>query len=207
MNKILFSISLLLCLPITSTAQHAGEETKAELKHEISLSVGQGSHFDFLSDDANCSPCSVTPLEKYNSSKYYYDTSYNNPSLNIAYRYHLNSRWTVGGTSAAWFRNHYKFSESDNRQVFASSDYRFSLLAGVRYYYWETNISHFYSGLAGGATLAADKDIKKDKYEYRFMPAYQLTLIGVTLGKDFYGFADLGYGTLGVLNLGLGYKF
>ena len=84
-------------------------------------------------------------------------------------------------------------------------------MPAIKWYWVNKNSLGVYSkGAAGAAFLnSTEKDpannISEDESKTYFM--YQLSLIGVEFGKQFRGFAEVGFGEQGFVLAGVRYKF
>ena len=70
-------------------------------------------------------------------------------------------------------------------------------------------IIQLYSGIGVGLTVDVAKIYipEKQPSEHKLFWAGQITLLGLRFGRAFGGFLELGYGSLGIVNAGLSYKF
>ena len=153
----------------------------------------------------------------------------------LEYHYRLNRKWDIGvvadwGISRDSYSADYYPSENANPpsvedRAYAKECCRFFAFApSVRYTWYETNTSRCYSRIALGAMrhhLTFDykrypwnddlSDIPSftdatDHIKWRM--AYQLTAIGATVGsQSFHFFGEIGYGSLGIVRLGVGFMF
>ena len=81
-----------------------------------------------------------------------------------------------------------------------------TLLPTVRFSYLNKQYVTLYSEIALGITYNYQRQYGKT-VESQVLPAWQTTLIGVSAGKDLYGFAELGSGLRGIAIIGIGYRF
>lgn len=83
------------------------------------------------------------------------------------------------------------------------------LLLGARFNYLTKDLFSLYGSLCAGGGVIKGRQAKGGKYDgIKFFTSYQLSPIGFTVGRDFFGFAELTAGMLGVGGLfGVGYKF
>lgn len=82
-------------------------------------------------------------------------------------------------------------------------DQLFSVMAAVRFQYFDRRIVGLYSGVALG--LASDFN-KYNKAKTDFYPAWQLTALGLRLGNKVYWNAELGFGMKGMISTGIGFR-
>lgn len=131
------------------------------------------------------------------------------PSMNFSYRYRVAKWFWVGGTVSytGFYRTYYDRvtglkSRSDNAHVF-------SIMPAVRFSWLNKELVTLYSGVALGYTLCAyegraDGALMREAVSYC---GFQLTCVGVEVGKKWYGFAESGVGVQGFVQAGFGYHF
>ena len=84
-------------------------------------------------------------------------------------------------------------------------------MPAIKYYWVNKNSFGLYSKAAVGAAFlnSTEKDLatntSKDESSTHFM--YQLSFIGAEFGKQFRGFAEVGFGEQGFIQAGIRYKF
>ena len=163
--------------------------------------------------------------------------------VGLEYHYRLSRKWDIGvladwGVSEdSYFAYYYPsgdaYSPDTNPDDWASANeccHFFVFAPSVRYTWYETNSSRYYSRIALGAMrhhLTFDykrypwNDYPSMSNSFSDMPsftdstdnikwrmAYQLTAIGATIGsQSFNFFGEIGYGSLGIVRLGVGFMF
>ena len=90
-----------------------------------------------------------------------------------------------------------------------NNDYLLSGIARVLFSYVNKPAIRLYSGIGIGITVDFGKGkLGEDEYsEHRLWPAGQLTLMGLRFGRAFGGFFEFGFGSYGIINAGISYKF
>lgn len=90
-----------------------------------------------------------------------------------------------------------------------SHTHLFSVMPSVRFSWLNKKHVTLYSGLSLGIGLIFDeaKDNTVHTLETEPMIAGQLSAVGIQAGGKWYGFAELGIGTLGFVQAGFGYHF
>jgi hypothetical protein len=94
----------------------------------------------------------------------------------------------------------------------AAIDYSDILLSGiarVTFCYVNKPIFRMYSGIGIGITIVYGK-VKNNTSEdtdRKLFPAGQITLMGLRVGRALSGFGEFGFGTNGIITLGVSYKF
>jgi hypothetical protein len=82
-------------------------------------------------------------------------------------------------------------------------------MARVTFSYLNKPVISMYSGIGIGVTInlihIEGEGISAN--DRKLLPAGQLTLMGLRFGRAFGGFVEFGFGTYGIVNLGLNYKF
>lgn len=96
----------------------------------------------------------------------------------------------------------------DNRKIGQYSGVYMSILPEVRFSYINRTYFRMYSGVGLGLSLKMVNDNAINKLETTPGVAFQLTPVGVTVGRNVYGFAELGIGTqfMGMM-VGIGFRF
>ncbi len=89
------------------------------------------------------------------------------------------------------------------------SDILLSGLARITFCYLNKPAIHMYSGIGIGITVNFGKATQtgKEFTDRKLWPGGQLTLMGLRFGRAFGGFFEFGFGTLGIVNAGISYKF
>lgn len=78
----------------------------------------------------------------------------------------------------------------------------FNLIPIARFYYLNMPLVRLYSGGGFGVYAGFFED------NYEFFPAFQITPIGITVGRTIFSFAEISIGTASMgANFGLGYRF
>lgn len=79
------------------------------------------------------------------------------------------------------------------------------ILPQVRFNYFSRPWVRLYSAVGLGLSIGAFSGVDKNIY---VQPAFQLTAFGVSFGKEFFGFAEFGFGSISSLaRAGIGYNF
>jgi hypothetical protein len=82
-------------------------------------------------------------------------------------------------------------------------------IARVTFNYVNKPVIRMYSGIGIGLTinLSSVKLNGQTDHDRKLLPGGQLTLMGLRFGRAFGGFVEFGFGTYGIVNAGLSYKF
>ncbi len=121
-------------------------------------------------------------------------------SINMGYMYRLTPALTVGGMFV--YSGAMSSAVSKGGYIY---DNFYSILPQVKFVWYRSGIVGLYSRLAAGV-LIADR-------QYQVGPAtaatftFQVSPLGVELGRTIAGFAEVGFGATGVLTLGVRARF
>jgi opacity protein-like surface antigen len=98
-----------------------------------------------------------------------------------------------------------KMTYADATKEIVNFNY-FTLMANVNYQYTDNPKLSIYSGVHFGVSYVNAKNATTEKKGEDFIPAYQLTGLGIRYGEKIGVYAEFGYGFNGVINAGLLYK-
>ena len=98
----------------------------------------------------------------------------------------------VFGASTRWRKNAYSGEKIENL-----SNYCLSVMPSVRFNWFYREKVQLYSSISIGVVTDFDS----------IYPWGDLTLVGCSFGRKFFGFAEVGMGTAGWLRAGVGYRF
>jgi hypothetical protein len=101
-----------------------------------------------------------------------------------------------------------EYSNSDSVKI-VSDDRLITGIARVTFCYLSKPMIRMYSGIGIGLTIDFGKATVDGVVtnERKLWPGGQLTLMGLRVGRAFGGFLEFGFGSYGILNAGLSYKF
>jgi hypothetical protein len=82
-------------------------------------------------------------------------------------------------------------------------------MARVTFCYLDKPVIRMYSGVGIGITidLGTEQGNGGSVSDRKLLPGGQITLMGLRFGRAFGGFVEFGFGTYGIVNAGLSYKF
>lgn len=115
--------------------------------------------------------------------------------------------WLYFGGTAVWtggFSTLYKAYPLRGR-VYTYTSHNISVMPTVRFAWLRRGIVQLYSGVGLGLTIAHTEEVSTQRTNLDV--AYDVTFIGISVGRDFFGYFDLGAGSRGVLSVGVGYRF
>lgn len=133
--------------------------------------------------------------------RYYQTPTYWTPPISFEYSYYVNKWLSVGGKASFWALYSDVRNIATDERLYRDNSYVASAILNIRFDYLRREYVQLYSAI--GAGLAA-----RFKYNDGILtPMYDFTLFGISIGKDFYGFGEIGGGTSGALRLGFGWRF
>lgn len=125
--------------------------------------------------------------------------------FNVAYRYRLTNRLSVGG-SIGYSRskvNVFKQTTLSERRTIND----FIVMPELEYSYVKTGIIDFYGSTAAGIMVSREKSSLQSKKLTNTGFVYQFSPVGIRVGHRLAAFAELGIGIKGYVNAGISYKF
>lgn len=185
---LLISIAVLVLCPVLS-AQRPASDRGGEFRHnEIGLSYGVGTTPTVINAFATIFSLGTTKLD---------NMSYG--ALSLDYHYFPIKHVGIGGTIC------YEQGFTDEHRDYTTNSHYFTLMAGAKFYWFNTPYVGMYSRASLGATAiyrVTDGDIR-----YGWLPAYQLGIAGIEVGGKVRGFFEFGSGNRGVFQAGIRAKF
>lgn len=109
----------------------------------------------------------------------------------------------------SFFQAKKTFEATTTANDYISKNHSYGMLFGASFYYYRTKNVQVYSGADIGFFLNREIFKSENTYEKRndIFFSFQLNAAGVRFGNKFGGYIEFGYGSKGILNLGLSYKF
>ena len=106
-------------------------------------------------------------------------------------------------------KGHQNYNGNDSLLSLTSDDRLVTGIARVSFCYLNKPFVRMYSGIGIGITIDFGKATVNGvaTTERKLWPGGQLTLMGLRFGRAFGGFLEFGFGSYGILNAGLSYKF
>lgn len=106
-------------------------------------------------------------------------------------------------------KGRYTLNGNDSAISFNANDLLFTGIARVTFCYLNRPFIRMYSGIGIGLTIDFGKATVNGEQttERKLWPGGELTLMGLRFGRAFGGFLEFGFGSYGILNAGLSYKF
>ena len=133
--------------------------------------------------------------------RYYNTPTLTLQSLYVEYMRTINPWFSMGvkGTFAAQWSSLY--NAHTNELFIRNNSYAISALLNLRFEWLRRHSVQMYSGV--GAGLAA----RIERANGALIPMFDLTLVGLSVGRSFYGFVEIGEGISGSLRGGFGVRF
>ncbi|WP_102406141.1 hypothetical protein [Parabacteroides bouchesdurhonensis] len=201
MKKIVLFLAILFSFAIYEVQA----EDWTDLQHEVSFSYGGFPVFDMLDYYEN----HFNPVE---GSVDFYDDKGKFGSFNISYLFFPDENWGIGLV--------YSYNNSDKRilnNLLPVGDFNNSfhtIAPSFKYNWYNYDFITLYSRVNLGVTIATSKASFFNETEHQteektkvtpfFM--YQVSPIGIELGRQFAGFVEVGIGHMGVAMAGLRYR-
>ncbi len=163
--------------------------------------------------------CANTPTGYTVDAAWNYKVSQHTPDDNLTIGY---PRWyTLSFDGGYWFRDWLYFGGSfvwtggfssiKNHILHKRVGYyeynSFTLMPIVRFAWLRRGIVQLYSGVGIGLNVASYEHPDKFSLTYEGTVAYDVTFLGLSVGRNLFGYLDLGAGQRGVVTVGLGYRF
>ena len=147
-----------------------------------------------------------------------YDAKYS-MTYALEFAYHYKKRWDICASAGYSTVDVTYFDPFTNQQLSKDHSFTFDIQAGIRRYHKVKKSFSMYSQLTVGASFYGKSDFWDINYKYsdsnipRYL-AFQITGLGLSLGKKLFASAEFGWGTeyimVGVLpgcKFGVGYRF
>ena len=201
-------LAAFLCLS-NAFSEEKNETFDFEKSHYVNLSIGDatiasiiyGTRSIFFSYD-------YEPIyHTYNlfDPDYKLGPKYATGSITASYYYRFKS-WFWLGTNLSYTGFTQNYYDSFTRvRLGTNTNHVITVLPTVRFSYLNKQYVTLYSEIAFGLTYNYQRQYNQT-VKSQFLPAWQTTLIGVSAGKNLYGFAELGSGLRGIAIVGIGYR-
>ena len=185
MKKITLTIVLISCVSIIFAQENAvvSNEQPKEIqfpKNEIALSVGDNMFHNQI-------------WEGYNDAIGF-------GSYSLSYHYRIKNWLWCGAYVNAFPTAGYGYYGSSTRSYALST--KISVAPSIRFSYFNKPLVNLYSAASVGWGMSINE---KDKQNLNLF--FQVTFFGVSIGKKFFGGAEVGIGYKGLFCANLGYRF
>lgn len=195
---------VLLAMMLFSLCFEGKADDWTDLQHEVSLSYGGLPVADMLDYYNNYfkPPLSITDL---------YDDKGKFGSLNISYLFYPEENWGFGLV--------YSYTNSDKRitnQTDIVGDFFNSfhtICPSFKYNWYRYDFVTLYSRLNAGVTIATakasyinEKNLPDESNKVKAFFMYQVSPVGIEVGRQIAGFVEVGFGHMGTVMAGLRYR-
>lgn len=195
MKKILTLLLLLSALPTALTAREKPQRGPFAAEHELRLTAGAYPLLPYFGEwgcDADYPPV----LRNTHRGPLYTSGAW---SLSYGYRFR---RWFDLGLTCSYYGEYSRsYSNRDLSPVHRNLSHAVTLMPLARFTWVNTPWVRMYSTLGLGATISSG-DCGRET-----LVSFQLTPVGIAVGRSFFGFAEAGFGAQGALMMGIGYRF
>ena len=167
-------------------------------QHDLRFSIGTPSEAMETFYDGHYWSYSASNFEKvmelsdtYNGSRWFLG------AYALSYTYHPRRWFQFGGTVAVVATTQSRFDRFTNAKVETHNQYAVSIMPTLRFFYMNRDLVQLYSALSFGYVLSPKKSV----------PYADVTVLGCSVGRDLFGFAEFGTGVAGAARIGIGYRF
>lgn len=150
----------------------------------------------------------ITPdnlSEELNNARYYLDKETMVNSLTLEYGYKVKDWLSLGAKGYVGFKTRPKRHIGTNEILYRNNLVATSLLFNVRFDWLRREWVTMYSAIGAGAVLWISKGGHSSWCEA--MPMFDMTLVGLNVGRRVYGFVEMGLGISGWYRAGVGVRF
>lgn len=195
---------LLLSVLLLSCGFEGKADDWTDLQHEVSLSYGGLPVFDLLSHYENYFNPTDPSAGLFNDKGKF-------GAANISYLFYPDENWGIGLVYS--YTNSDKRILNDNRFVGDFFNSFHTIAPAFKYNWYNYKFITLYSRVNVGITIATSnasfiarngEPDEKTKVKPFFM--YQVSPIGIELGRQIAGFVEVGFGHMGVAMAGIRYK-
>lgn len=188
--------------PAQRDAQFESLPTKPLLpkSHELRLGISWGAT-DYYGERANNGS---NTLDKYMEQPHYSGPAHWY-SASIDYGYWINEWASVGGT-ATWvggIRNYY--NPINHQRIDSQELHHVAIMSIGRFAWLHHGIVQLYSSFALGVGIEMSESYDGRALNYAYC-AFDVKPLGISVGRRWFGYAEVGYGSRGVFNIGFGYR-
>ncbi|CAK7081262.1 MAG: hypothetical protein PARBA_03476 [Parabacteroides sp.] len=193
---------LLLTLLLLSLTYQSKAEDWTDLQHEVSLSYGALPVWDLLNHYNNY----FTPVNAVDI----HDDKAKFGAINISYLFYPDEEWGIGMVFS--YSNNDKYILHNKQEIGTYLYSTYTICPSFKYNWYNYNFVNLYSRVNAGVAIATAKasyvDNKQPQQAYKtkafFM--YQVSPIGIELGRQIAGFVEVGFGHMGTVIAGLRYR-
>ncbi len=187
-----------------SNQSYRGEELP--WRNDLRIGVGVPGFIHLIVSagiQVDVDPSSTIPTtsDSLAADRYYDTSSYYLPPFTLEYGHYLKSWFMIGCKAMYSSIYHHERHIATHKRFATHCDNTISLLFNMRFEYLRRDLFRMYSGIGVGATVRFSENFALG------IPMFDMTYIGMTVGRSLYGFAEFGAGISGCIRVGMGYKF
>lgn len=220
---ILMIVSIGWCLSAQDTLSWKQQFQRHDIQIGIGdpLIVGLQTRNIFIFDDCllyKCNIYSILSASDWFSPDTYSSGIITTPTFSVSYKYRFAKWFWFGGTIS--YTGFYKstYDRITDIKLSTYSSHYLVIMPEVRFSWLNRKIVTMYSGIGIGAGIVIDathntviaypnKVLAGNWTEAYVLPTGHVTLVGIHVGRKWYGFAEIGMGCKGILQVGFGYNF
>jgi hypothetical protein len=178
-------------------------------RHNIRLTFGSPSAIQSLFldgimdnlEEINRPQERPTASDKLAEYRYYTTPTYMITPISLEYNYYVKKWLSIGGRATFTALYNEVRNIATEEKLYSNGSYGVGLILNLRFEYLRREYVQLYSTV--GLGLAA-------RFQYNrgiLIPMYDFTYFGISVGKGFYGFAEIGAGLSGCARAGFGFRF
>lgn len=176
-----------------------------ETPHELRAGIGI---YPLAFEEWGCEEIYYNDYNYNYSPNYYAGDKVHSPSINLAYSYRLNYRFSFEA-NFSYARTDQKYYDFySDRRISKESQQYFSIMPVVRLHWYTSRWISLYSSAGIGWYLYREAskpaNWRQKRSENRLSGTFNY--FGITVGKRLYGYTELSVGTTGMVLIGVGYR-
>lgn len=125
--------------------------------------------------------------------------------LTFSHMFRVKKWFWVGGLFSYTGIFNQEYDRATRDAVGYTKEHFFAIAPAIRFSWVNTKYVTMYSGISLGVMFSLLQTQQTKSFDID--PFFQLTSIGVSVGKKWYGFSELGIGAKGIVTAGFGYRF
>ncbi|MCQ2284093.1 MAG: hypothetical protein MJZ57_04245 [Bacteroidales bacterium] len=210
MKKTVFTVLLAMALTAVFAQTEEEPDWRMELpRHEFGVGIGdpaiallyRPSIFELPYD-------AYTPDDWFLDNKYYHGAYYATCPLTFHYMYRVAKFLWLGFDFSYMGVYAKRYGAADDVQIGWMNEHYLTLMPKIRFSYFNRKYLTMYSGISTGVTVGLiESESPAGFMSVRVRPAVQATFYGISVGKNWYGFAEVGCGYNGFIRTGFGCHF
>ena len=205
MKKFSLLLLLLSALPAALSAQEEPALVRKREpfvpQHELRLTAGAYPLIPYLNERG----CDGDRIFSFNRT--HRGPVYTSGAWSLAYDYRF-KRWFDLGLTLGYYGEYSRsYSNRDSSPAGRNRAHFITVMPVARFTWFNTNWVRMYSSVGLGATFGCGRFDLEGGQPDKTTVAFQLTPVGIAVGRSLFGFAEIGAGAQGVLMMGVGYRF